>query len=75
MFYYKNGNYKSLIWKVTYVKCHLISMYIGNSTSLNYEYTYPPLHSQCIGTSLLCEPVSLGVVIATSSDVVSSRNT
>ena len=38
-----------------------------------------PLHTQCDGTrlcirsSLLCEPVSLRVVIATSCDAVSSR--
>jgi hypothetical protein len=38
------------------------------------------LHTECVGTrlcirsSLLCEPVSLRVEIATSSDGVSSRN-
>ena len=48
-----------------------------NFISPNYIY---PLHIQCGGTrlcirlSLLCEPVSLRVAIATSCDAVSSRN-
>ena len=60
-------------WTKIYMLSIGLSVYVVQ-VKINTYYIHSVVVQDCIRSSLLCEPVSLRVAIATSCDAVSSRN-